>query len=88
MIIDLILDRQNGSYIDRANANRGKVQIVPYSPKMFYNDVMSYGEIGHGIATALDSGEEKDVKRELCAYVIGNEYNPTICEYIESVNWL
>lgn len=86
MIIDLILDRKE-------NANKvvrdGKLYITPeYNAKRFYNDVAGYEEIGYGIGDALDGGEEKDVKRELCNYIKENGYNEAICDYINSVNWL
>ena len=77
MIIDLILDRQDGA---------------SYSPKSFYDRVVGYSEtfpeIANPIATALDSGDEIDVKRELSKYVIDQDYNPEIISYIQSVNWL
>ena len=73
MIIDLILDRKDGD---------------PYSPRQFYFDCLRYGEIGHGITRAMDGGTEQDVKAELCAYIHENEYNPAICEYVKSVDWL
>jgi hypothetical protein len=74
MIIDLILDRKDGS--------------VEYNPKEFYNDVIHYGDIGNEIANALDGLEEEEVRKALCDYVIDNEYSPKICEYINSVKWL
>ena len=37
---------------------------------------------------AMDGGEEKDVVSALCAYIMQNEYNPEICDYIHSVKWL
>lgn len=77
MIIDLILDRRDG---------------CEYSPREFYNEIMEYGrffgEMAFKIARAMDMGEEDDVKRELCNYVIEQNYNPEICDYINSVNWL
>lgn len=77
MIIDLILDRKDG---------------FGYSPREFYNDVMEYGrefgEMAFKIARAMDMGEEEDVKNELCNYVIEQDYNPEICDYINNVNWL
>lgn len=77
MIIDLILDRRDGESYG-----------VPYSPHDFYYDVFRYGEIGHGITAAMDYGEEEDVRRELCKYIIANEYNPEICAYVNARNWL
>lgn len=77
MIIDLILDRKDGKW---------------YKPKTFYNEVMEYGEIfgdiAWNIARAMDEGEEDDVKEELCHYIISQGYNLSICDYINSVNWL
>ncbi len=73
MIIDLILDRKDG---------------VKYSPKSFYDGVVGYGDIGDDISLALDSGEERDVKRELSKYIIDNDYNYEIIGYIQSVQWL
>lgn len=77
MIIDLILDRRDGE---------------AYDPKEFYMEVMEYSEtwpdIAFPIASAMDSGTEQDVKNELCGYVLECGYNPEICEYINSVNWL
>lgn len=78
MIIDLILDRK-GFEEDGYSV---------YNPHDFYMDVMRYGEIGEDITRAMDYGEESDVRRELCNYVIRNEYNPAICNYINSTNWL
>lgn len=73
MIIDLILDRKDG---------------IPYSPREFYQSVMEYGPIGHGIAEAMDSGEEEDVKRELATYIANNGYNPEIIDYTNRQEWL
>ena len=77
MVIDLILDRQDGA---------------EYSPRWFYDEVMDYGsiwpEIAHPIARAMDCGTEEDVKRELCRYIDEQEYNPAIKDYINEVNWL
>lgn len=90
MIIDLILDREKGfhSIIKGGRIFREK----EYHAKTFYNNVMQYHEafpeIVEPIAEALDNGEEKDVKRELNKYIIEQEYNPEICIYINSVNWI
>lgn len=77
MIIDLILDRKDG---------------YKYNPKEFYNEVMDYGdtwpELANPITYAMDTGTDDDVKRELCGYVIKCGYNPKICDYINSVEWL
>ena len=77
MIIDCILDRRE----DEAYG-------VPYVPSKFYRDVFRYGRIGDGITEAMDYGEEEDVRRELCRYIMTNEYNPEICEYVNSRTWL
>lgn len=74
MIIDLILDRKDGS---------------SYKAKEFYDDVMIYEKgSDYKISRALDGGTEEDVKRELCDYIIHNNYNPKICNYINKVTWL
>ena len=73
MIIDLILDRKDGEQ---------------YNAKDFYNDVMEYEEVGFEITEAMDNGKEKDVKKAICDYIINGEYNPEICEYINSVEWI
>lgn len=77
MIIDEILERKEG---------------MPYNSKDFYDYVSYWAEtdndVGTGIARALDGGTEEDVKRELCKYIKEQGYNPAICDYINSVNWL
>lgn len=77
MIIDLILDRADG---------------CGYNAKEFYNDIIEYSTIfdgiGEKITFAMDYGTEKDVKKALCDYIIDNEYNPKICDFINSKNWL
>ena len=78
MIIDLILDRKD-------NEEEG---VFNYNPREFYHDVLGYGEIGHDITFAMDIGTEECVKRTLREYIINNGYNPDICDYINSVNWL
>lgn len=78
MIIDLILDRKGWEEDGYAS----------YNAHDFYYDVMRYGEIGEDITMAMDYGEEADVRRELCNYVVRNGYNPAICNYINSRDWL
>lgn len=74
MIIDKILDRYDGD---------------AYDPEDFYNAMMSYEEgTDFPISRALDSGEEEDIKRELCAYIDDGNYNPKIKDFINSVKWL
>lgn len=81
MIIDLILDRELGE----KHGER-------YNPHKFYRECMEYNSIFSGIADgitrAMDFGEETDVRRELCNYVTGNGYSPSICDYINSREWL
>lgn len=79
MIIDLILDRKDFE----TDGNK-----TFYSPDKFYRDCFRYGQIGHDITRAMDFGTELDVKHALCDYIHNNEYNPDICGYIYSVNWL
>lgn len=77
MIIDLILDRRAGD---------------AYNARDFYCDVLQYREtwpdLSDPITKAMDGGTEKDVKEALCSYVRAAGYNPEICDYINSVNWL
>ena len=73
MIIDLILDRREGT---------------PYDPKTFYNSCMDYGSIADEITRAMDAGTEENIKAALCAYIDEQEYNPEIKNYIHSVKWL
>ena len=74
MIIDLILDRKDGS---------------SYTTKKFYDNVMAYEEgTDYKISRALNGGTEEDVRKVLCDYIILNNYNPKICNYINKVTWL
>lgn len=73
MIIDLILDRKDG---------------IPYKPRLFYNAVAGYGEIGWNITEKMDSGNETDVKQAIAEYINDNEYSPEIIKWVNSVNWL
>lgn len=73
MIIDKILDRKDGEL---------------YKARDFYFNVLQYGSTGDEITRAMDGGTEDDVKKALCDYITGNEYNPQICDYIKSVEWL
>lgn len=93
MIIDLILDRKDDEVSIEAGFTHAAMpngELVPlaYDARKFYREVMQYGEIGHGITAAMDYGEEEDVRRELCKYIIANEYNPEICAYVNARNWL
>ena len=78
MIIDKILDRKDGT---------------PYNAREFYNAMMEYEgffkfDPPFAISRAMDSGTEADVKAALCHYIISQEYNPEICDYINSVIWV
>ena len=73
MIVDLILDRKDGA---------------KYSPKTFYNDCMGYGVIGDDITRAMDKESEKQIKQALNEYILHNEYNEEICDYINETKWL
>lgn len=75
MIIDLILDRKDG---------------VAYDKNKFYRMVRDYDvqPFSNNITYMMDFFGENLVKRALCEYVIGCKYNPSICDYINSVEWL
>lgn len=73
MIIDRILDRKDGD---------------TYDPRSFYAYCNGYGGAGDEIAHAMDELDEEDVKQAICAYIIRNEYNEDICEYVRSVDWI
>lgn len=73
MIVDRILDRKRWN---------------EYDEREFYHDVMSYGKTGWEIARAMDGGTNEDVQRALCKYIINNEYNLEICNYINSQVWV
>ena len=76
MIIDLILDRRAGDKFD---------------PVDFALQVYDYKEIfpeqARPILEAISSKCEQRVKHALCGYVLGNGYNPEICDFINSVSW-
>lgn len=78
MIIDRILDRKD-------NIKSG----ILYNAHDFYFDILAYNNRwSEAITVDMDYGEEEDIKRTLCAYIIRNEYNPLICDYINAVTWL
>lgn len=74
MIIDKILDRRAGS------------RYTVASMRYLYDEAMLFHFFP--LARALDGGEERDIKRELCAYIDAGGYNPAIKEYVNSVEWL
>lgn len=76
MIIDCILDRQDLEMFEE------------YIPHDFYLEMMKYGEESYPITRAMDNGDEENVKKALCDYIDRNDYNPTIKDYINSVEWL
>lgn len=98
MIVDLILDRKenekliSAGYTHIKNAYSGKLIPLKYNAHYFYRECMEYSTIFNGIADeitrALDFGSEKDVKKALCNYIVENDYNVEICDFINSVNWL
>ena len=72
-MIDKILDRKDG---------------VHYQAKKFYNDISEYGNISDNITQAMDEGENIDVIDCLCTYIIENDYNLDICDYIKNQHWI
>jgi hypothetical protein len=77
MIIDRILDRKDFEEYDAHDFYIYCMQINNF-----------FGGIADEITTAMDYGTNKDVQKALCNYVLNNEYNPKICDYINAVNWL
>ena len=76
MIVDLILDRKDG---------------LAYNPISFYNSCKNYESsfnFSFSISKAMEQGVEQKVKHILCEYIFSQDYNPAICDYINSVNWL
>lgn len=98
MIIDCILDRKHhdktiAQGYTHARCCDGTIIDLRYDPHDFYMDIMQYaGGCGEShanrITRAMDCGTETDVKSALCYYVIACDYNPEICDYINSVKWL
>ena len=71
--------------------------LVPfaYNAKDFYNELQYYGEIfgdlAWNITRAMDEGNEEDVKRELCNYVITqgyseDEFQSSLESYYDGIN--
>lgn len=93
MIVDLILDRRaNDADIAKgftyARWPNGKLVPLAYDAGKFYRNVFQYGEIGFDITRAMDSGTEADVKKALKDYIVKQDYNMAICDYIDSRDWL
>lgn len=82
MIIDSILDRKN-------NEQHGDFN---YDPRKFYHYVNQWAAYGMKdairIAHAMDELEEIDVKDALCLYIIHNEYNLQLIDYVMGRVWL
>ncbi len=69
--------------------HRGECVPEPYCAAKFYDAVRGYDEIfGTHISYVMDYFGEEMVQQALCEYIINNEYNPEICNYIKSVNLL
>ena len=76
MIIDLIIDRKEGT---------------EYNPTKFYQEVRQYEdffELDPDISMAMDYGTEYDVRKALFKYIDENDYNANLKFYISKVNWL
>lgn len=76
MIIDLILDRKDG---------------LEYKPEQFYKRCLSYEQTFNfhfSVTDAMNERIEQKVKHCLCEYIFSQGYNPELCDYINSVNWL
>ena len=77
MIIDEILDRKDGFTYTTQNF----YDYIKEEEPMFFEDTP--------ITKALESGDEERVKKELCWYVISqNYYSVDIIKFIMSVTWL
>ena len=79
MIIDCILERFNE--IKRTGKDS-------YNAHDFYMDIVDYGKEGWDITAAMDYGDEEDIKRELCKYIVKNGYNKDICVLVNWFDWL
>ena len=83
MLIDMILERKDTNLVHTRHGNK------PYNAKDFYQFLEGYNNEGYfPVLTAFDSGTEQDIKNALNEYIISEQYNSDICEYINSVNWL
>lgn len=80
MIIDIILNRHD----DERDG-------LPYDPRTFYREIAEWSDLNPRadlITRAMDGGTEDDVRRELCAYIDANDYNPEIKYWINSRRWI
>ena len=57
-----------------------------YNAREFYHNALAYEQ--DEVTRAMDGGTEREVQAALCDYIRTNDYNPEICAYVESVNWL
>lgn len=75
MIIDVILDRQEGA--------------IDYAPETHLRAIYDYAtDAGMtDTATAVDSGNEADVKAALMRYITACGYPSALLDYIASVRW-
>lgn len=74
MLIDIILDRKEGEI---------------YNPNELYDYCQdSVFPFYREVATMIRQGTEEQIKELLCNYIIEQMYNPKLCDYINSVNWL
>lgn len=85
MIVDLILDRKDKAFDARVGLDE---KSLNYNAHDFYMACRSYGRISDDITKAMDGGTEEEVKAALCKYILENEYNPVICDYIQKLDWL
>lgn len=68
-------------------------RFLPYNARNFYYNVLNYyqtfrNDLHENILKALDYGTNKDIQKALCDYILQGGYNPSICDYINNVNWL
>lgn len=75
MIIDFILDLKDG--YEEINFD---------NMKYIYDEAMLFGF--DYLSKALDEGSNKDIQNALCRYVIENDYNTKLCEFIKKQNFL
>lgn len=82
MIVDEILDRKD--YEEEG--------YDIYNAHDFYMYCMiaetHFRGIANKITYAMDYLENKDVQEALCEYIINNNYNSEICNYIRKKDWL
>ena len=92
MIIDMILDRMEDEKrlaegVTHYRYPDGTLKEIRYDPNEFYRRCMQYGTAPE-ITYAMDYGAEGDVKAALRRYIYANNYDPEICQFINSVDWL